>query len=497
MYALYIICILISSPKNALKRHRLSKTPSPQPSLLTLGRTPAQRFQSFRRLVPLPRLRHWLKEAQRPDCPRGFYNRAFSPLVTLWYLVWQRLGQDHTLEAVVADARNGGADRLRGAKRLSRQLKSDATASYSDARQRLPLGVLEEALRHFAQALQKALQTPRFHGSKVALIDGSTLRLRSLGDIPKSFPPHRVGNGQRHPYWCLARVVGLFCAETGAILGSAMDSTQHSEQKLAARLFQRSWPEWLVLGDRNFGVYFVASLIRAAQGHALLRLTRCRALSLARRAGLALEPGLDAVIDWTPTRHDQSAQGVARQAVPGRLMAVVVQPPNGTRPVTLYLLSTLTDSSISSQEWARLYGRRWSVELCFRHLKTQMGLELLNCRSAQIARKDWLAGLLAYNLIRYTMGTAAAVHSVPVQLLSFAHARKLLLAWLLRHGDKRLSLGSWTTLLQRIAKARLPKRKKKRPSEPRAIRRFTRDVSILIGSRAAARLKLANAFPKS
>jgi hypothetical protein len=40
----------------------------------------------------------------------------------LWYLLWQRLSPQHTLAAVVADARRGGADALRpGPKRLSAQ----------------------------------------------------------------------------------------------------------------------------------------------------------------------------------------------------------------------------------------------------------------------------------------------------------------------------------------------------------------------------------------
>src|ERR1043165_7117947 len=51
---------------------------------------------------------------------QGFYQRLFDPLVTLWYLLFQRLHWDHSLEAALSDARAGGADRIN--KKLSGNL---------------------------------------------------------------------------------------------------------------------------------------------------------------------------------------------------------------------------------------------------------------------------------------------------------------------------------------------------------------------------------------
>jgi hypothetical protein len=63
----------------------------------------------------------------------------------LWYLLFQRLNSDHSLDAVVSDASEGGADDLNP--RLSAELISDSTSSYCDARQRLPLAFLARTLR--------------------------------------------------------------------------------------------------------------------------------------------------------------------------------------------------------------------------------------------------------------------------------------------------------------------------------------------------------------
>ncbi len=234
-----------------------------------------------------------------------------------------------------------------------------------------------------------------------------------------------------------------------------------------------------------------------AQAQGLLRLTQVRARKLARSAGLKLKSGLDAAIEWIPTSHDQCPAGLTRTPVLGRLLAVRLNP-RGFRSFTLYLFTTLEDQlQYPASELVQTYGLRWNIELSFRYIKAQMELGFLDCHSAQMARKEWLAGLIAYNLIRWTMAAAAALAKVPVPLLSFSRTRQLLLGWLTRSPLHHRSPGSWKRLLERIAKAQQPKRRKIRPPEPRAIRHFAKDVARLEGSRAAARQQLAKANAKS
>jgi hypothetical protein len=453
----------------------------------------AQLLPEFHKLLPVKLLAAWLALSAK-----SFYQRAFTPAITLWYCLFQRLGDNHHLSAIVADARDGGADRLSPPrKRLSRQLTSEATTSFSDARQRLPLALFVQTLRHTAARIADAIQVPPWLGLHVALLDGSTCRLRPWGDIPEQFPPHQPGNCHKPPYWCVARVVGLFALATGALLDTAMGSLKASEQTLSALILQRSWKQWVLVADRNFGVYSIARAAVAAQAHLLARLTQVRAAQLARLAKLRLRDGLDASITWHPSRHDQCPAGLAPSPVQGRLLARRIARP-GFRPFTLYLFTTLVAAqTYSAAALAELYGQRWRVELYLRYVKAQMELGFLECHSAQMARKEWLAGLIAYNIIRWTMATAAALAQVPVHDLSFSRARELLLGWCIRWSVRRPSVLAWKRLLGRIAKARLPKRRRLRPSEPRAIRAFRINFATLEGSRAAARLKLAAANAKS
>ena len=450
----------------------------------------------FHRLLPVSLIANWLALSQL-----AFYKRAFTPLVTLWYIVFQRLSQNHALSHVQDDARDGGADRLSApGKPLSAQITSESTSAYSDARQRLPLAFLQQSLVHTATEIARAFQRPLFLGLQTGLLDGSTFRLRPFGDIPKHFPPHRPGNCKKPPYWCVARVVGILCLATGAVVDTAIGSLKSSEQALCAGCLKvRCWAGWLLLGDRNFGVYSVARSIVAAQGHALLRMTEQRASKLARAAGCRrkLRPGLDLSIHWSPSSQDQCPEGIPPAAVQGRLLVAQARRP-GYRPLTLYLFTTLLDPvKYPAQELIELYAQRWNIEIYFRYIKTEMDLGFLEPHSAEIARKEWFAGMIAYNLIRWTMAAAAALAQVPVLLLSFCRARDLLLSWLGRSPLRRRSSRCWSSLLTRISRAQQPKRRKRRPSEPRAVRAFRKDHARLEGSRAAARKKLLKARANS
>ena len=484
-----------TTPKPKTKANPRRKTKAcPTAPLLRTSLSAARLLREFHKLLPVWLLASWLALSDK-----DFYLRAFTPLITLWYCVFQRLCDNHCLSHVLEDARAGGADRLSPpGKRLSRQLTSEATTSFSDARQRLPLALLEKTLRHTADRISTRFAGGQWCGLKVALLDGSTCRLRPFGDIPQEFPPHRPGNCKKQPYWCVARVVGLFCLATGALLDSAMGSIKASEQALSALILQRSWENWLLVADRNFGVYSVARAVAATQAHLLARLTQVRAAQLARLAGGSLAVGLDLPLTWQPSRHDQCPEGLEPLPVQGRLVVVRLEPP-GFRPVILYLFTTLIDpAAYSAPALAQLYGQRWQVELYLRYVKTQMDLGFLECHSANMFRKEWLAGLIAYNLIRWTMAAAAARAKVPVSILSFSRSRELLVGWCRRWSVRRRPpLHSWKLLLGRIAKARLPKRRKRRPSEPRAVRRFQKDFAKLEGNRAKARERLATTYANS
>jgi hypothetical protein len=62
---------------------------------------------------------------------------------------------------------------------------------------------------------------------------------------------------------------------------------------------------------------------------------------------------------------------------------------------------------------AQLYLRRWSLELCFRDLKTTMGMEVLRCLTPDMVHKELLAFLIAHNFTRCLMAQSSRPHKNP------------------------------------------------------------------------------------
>jgi hypothetical protein len=334
--------------------------------------------------------------------------------------------------------------------------------------------------------------TTLWHGRVLALLDGSTVRLRPHGRMAREFPAHR--NQHRRPYWCLMRVVVGFCTLSGAALDCAIGSLHVSEQVLACRIILDSTAKCLFLGDRNFGVFRVAQAAREAGQEVLLRMTDRRACKL---LGRALAAG-DHAVRWEPTRQDQLQPGCSPEPLIGRLLVVRLQR-KGFRSQRLCLFTTLSkDADCPLQELVRLYGLRWHIELNLRYLKAQMGLMQLEAKSPDMARKEWLAGLLAYNLVRAAQLCAALQKCISPLTLSFSSVRRRLEGWLRCFGrTKTQAFTQWAKTLQHIGRCLLPRRAKPRPSEPRAQRHLRLPYPPLYGSRAYARTHLKKYTSKS
>jgi hypothetical protein len=287
------------------------------------------------------------------------------------------------------------------------------------------------------------------------------------------------------------RVVVGFCLNTGVTVATAMGACAISEQALSLPLLAQLGLKSLVVADRNFGIFSVVQAALDASAQVVVRLTQSRARKLARDNGFALKEPLDCRVNWTASRHDKVNPESTRMTVAGRLLALPIHRP-GFRPQVIYLFTTLTDSSLyTTQALLDLYGQRWQVELNLRFVKTQMELGALECKSAEMAQKEWVAGLLAYNVIRSLMVATASQAGLSIWTLSFTRTRQFLGKWIQTHGWRpQRAEALWDRLLQLVAQCRQPTRRKPRPPEPRAKRYFKQDFPALKGSRAHARKKM-------
>jgi len=153
----------------------------------------------------------------------------------------------------------------------------------------------------------------------------------------------------------------------------------------------------------------------------------------------------------------------------------------GFRGRRITLVTTLLDPALySAEELVALYARRWRLELCFRDLKTTMGMEQLRCKSPAMAEKELLAYLVAHNLLRCVMAEAVAQHRVELERISFTGALDALRQYSAviaqaRHQKLRRQL--WEDLLVNLARDLIPYRPNR--TEPRAVKRRPKPFPLL------------------
>ena len=105
----------------------------------------------------------------------------------------------------------------------------------------------------------------------------------------------------------------------------------------------------------------------------------------------------------------------------------------GRRTQTITVITTLTDPRrYPKEEIANLYGFRWNVELDILQIKQTLNLDHLRCKSPEMVSREVWVTLLAYNLIRKLIATAAVVHDKQPRRLGFTRACQTVLAsWIL------------------------------------------------------------------
>jgi hypothetical protein len=416
---------------------------------------------------------------------KHFYQRLFIPWVVLWGLAFQRLNSDHSCDAAVSYFGTGAADEL--CPGLSTRM-SENTAGYCKARERLPLSVVQGAVRYTAHALHAELGTAGlWHGRRVLLLDGSTLLLPAEPALIAHYGRPSNQHGESH--WPILRLVAGFDLYSGAVETLAEGPYRTSEQDLAVTVITEAGAGFLWVGDRNFGVYQMVQVAHHSHAEVLLRLTVSRAKALAKQAGATLRPGDDLLLSWAPSPETSLTPGLAVVPIAGRLIYWRWERP-GFRPKDLYLFTTLTDrEQYPIAELVQLYAQRWGVELDLRHVKATLDMEMLASKSVDMVRKELWAGMLAYNLVRGLMGVAAQRAGLAPLALSFARCWRRVVdtARTLRPGMSLTEIEALLDrLLNRLSRCRLPQRPEGR-IEPRAVWGRPQTFPKIKGSRAEAR----------
>ena len=404
-------------------------------------------------------------------------ERLYPPTVTLSMFMKQALEQDGSCQKAV----NGWAAR-RAAEGLSPQ--SIRTGAYCRARGRLPVQMVSALMRESGQLLSsRARRWWRWRARAVKLVDGTGISMPDTPENQARYPqPSTQAEGVGFP---LARLVGVICLSTGALLDAAMGpfaGKGHSELDLFRGLIAAFSSGDVMLADALYCNYFLIATLQAAGVDVLFEQNGSRTTDFRRGQALGKR---DHLVHWPkPAARPQWMTRQQYRNFPAELAVREVEVESRVLVTTM-----LEPRQVSKGELNRLYGRRWNVELDIRNIKTTLGMDILSCYTPQMNEKEMWVHLLAYNLIRLLMAQAAMSADVHPRQISFKHTVQLWSEWTSQHlssdTDQRNPL-----LFRLIAQPKVGHRPGR--IEPRARKRRPKSYPWLKVPRAEARRKIQN-----
>lgn len=407
-------------------------------------------------------------------------ERVYAPIETLSLFMTQALSADGSCQAAV--------DR-HSVERMVNGLPpcSTSTGAYCKARQRLPLTMIQSLTRQTGALMAASALTPwRWQGRTVKLLDGTTVTLADTSANQEDYP--QQSNQKPGLGFPIARVVGLLCMATGAVLDASMgpySGKKGSEHALLREMLDSICAQDVVVADCYYCAYFLIALLSARGADVLFQQHQRRITDFRRGHRLGSK---DHVVLWhKPVKcPDWLSQSLYDSFPQTQLIREV-------RVKSKVLVTTMLSTEHASRKaLGDLYARRWDIELDLRNIKTTLGLEVLHCKTPQMSEKELWSGLLAYNLIRLLMTQSAKRAQILPRHISFKHTVQIWLAWS-HYGppDTQRIDG----LLALIAQQRVGQRPGR--VEPRALKRRPRPFPLLTIPRAQARAKiLRHGHPK-
>jgi Transposase DDE domain len=411
-----------------------------------------------------------------------YRDRLFTPVTTIWGFLSQVLSEDHSCrDAVARIIAHRAASGL--------ETCSPNTASYCNARARIPTAVLRSLARQTAQQLQNGLPEEwKWNGRNVFIADGSHVSMPDTDENQASYPqPVVQQDGIGFP---LARLAVLLSLATGACHDLAIApyaGKGTGETTLLRQMYSSLSPGDVVLADALFDNYFLACELRQ-RGIDLV--ARVQAERVGSRTA---ESGTDGdIIVWQRPNKPRGMTGEQYRQYPKNLtmrQVSVDARDKDNRAEQFKVVTTILDTAIDGGQIGGLYERRWDGEVDIRSIKSTMKMDILRCKTPEMVEKEIWVFMLAHNLLRTVMAVAANANGMEPRQISFKGAKQALMAFVpkLEAARPRQRARLVDAMLKAVAYHRVGDRPGR--WEPRARKRRPKPTKRLNQPRRVAKLE--------
>ena len=360
-------------------------------------------------------LKQWM-DIEESDKLQPLGNATvYKTSVVLWLMLFQRLNPASSLKEAVEHFFTNAPKGKDANKRLREGTLSTKSSSYSDARKRLSIEVVEWFQNRLSNSIIESTQ-PSFNNQRVFLIDGTTLPGFPSAALQRAFPP--ASNQHGEGVWPVIFLVAAHELSSGAALppeiGAMYGEKAIAETKLAEPLIARLPEASIVMADAGFGIYSIANTAKENGHNFVLRLTEVRFHSHKKKATLLDSTPTSRTYDyaWTPSAKERATNPSI--------------PADSTIRVKLYELKIgeewlyiITDLTASPKAFKDLYFQRNHIEVDIRNIKVVLDTESLKSKSVEMFRKELGMAMVAYNLTSQLRRQAAFVAKCTPRELSF------------------------------------------------------------------------------
>jgi hypothetical protein len=283
-------------------------------------------------------------------------------------------------------------------------------SAYCQARRRLPLRVYHHLLEQTAAAARQATaEEGRWFGHRVWVVDGSSFSMPDTPELQTKFgQPSNQRPGCGFP---VAKWLALFDVGTGMLLRSSTAPLRSHEMSRCGAISDDLEAGDIVMGDRGFCSYAHLALLVGRGLHGVFRVHQKQivdftpgrrratpgeftsAAGLPRSRWVLAQGDSDQIVIWyKPKRQPVWMSEEEYAALPAEItvreLRYRVEAP-GFRTGEVTLVTTLLDAAeYPASELAKLYSRRWLVEVNFKHIKITMKMDALNCKTVEGVLKE-------------------------------------------------------------------------------------------------------------
>jgi hypothetical protein len=319
-------------------------------------------------------------------------------------------------------------------------------SAYCQARQRLPLELLQRLVDSFARGIQKTDPLSLWRGHRVGLMDGSGFSMPDTAELQAYFgQPGGQKPGCGFP---VAHMLALLDAHGGFLHDVIIAPLRTHDLRHAAGLHPKLGPGDIVVGDRGFCSYAHLALLLQANLHGVLRIHQrtivdfhphrpCKKDLPEGNTGMPTSRWVqrlgrcDQLVMWQkPESCPKWMNAEAFAKLPEEILVREIRcriREKGCRVEKVTLVTTLLDPQrYPAAEIAKLYRLRWQVEVDLRDLKITLGMDVLKGHKVKTIKKEVLVYALVYNLVRLVALKAARRQGVNPHRISFIDA----LRWL-------------------------------------------------------------------